>query len=211
MTAIDAAWSWWSAAPRRQSCPMAGRCKTCGEPMEQPARRRSGRLLPRLGVVALLLGCVVAVTTVLMWPRDDVPEQPDVIVVLGGGRGERLPLGIELRDRYDATLVLSASARGEGYNLGLRCDVDAICVRPYPLTTAGEAATIEALAQSYHWDHVTVVTSRFHTTRARVLFRQCFGNRVSVVGARPAERRGPPTYVRETVGTLAALTVRRAC
>jgi uncharacterized SAM-binding protein YcdF (DUF218 family) len=146
-----------------------------------------------------------------MWPRDDIPDQPDAIVVLGGGRSERALLGIELRDRYDTPLVLSGSAWGYGYNLGLRCDVDAICVRPYPSTTSGEASTIAALAESYGGNHVTVVTTRFHTTRARVLFRQCFGDRVSVVGARPTEPRALTTYVREAAGTLAALTVRRAC
>ena len=144
------------------------------------------------------------------WPSSDVLHLVRKVAA-SGGRGERLPLGIELRDRYDATLVLSASARGEGYNLGLRCDVDAICVRPYPATTRGEASTIAALTETYGWDHVTVATTRFHTTRARVLFRQCLGDRVSVVGARPTEARGLTTYVRETVGTLAALTVRRSC
>jgi uncharacterized SAM-binding protein YcdF (DUF218 family) len=179
--------------------------------MEQPEDHRSSWLRRRVGTMALILTCIVAGTTIAMWPRDDIPNQPDAIVVLGGGRAERVQLGIELRDRYDATLVLSASAWGYGYNLGLRCDVDAICVRPYPATTTGEASTIAALAESYGWDHVTVATTRFHTTRARVLFRQCFGDRVSVVGARPTESRGVGTYLRETAGTLAALTVRRAC
>lgn len=179
--------------------------------MERPEDQRSSWWWRRLKVTALVVTCIAAGATVAMWPRDDVPDQPDAIVVLGGGGSERVQLGIELRDRYDATLVLSASAWGYGYNLGLRCDVDAICVRPYPPTTSGEASTIAAVAESYAWDHVTVVTTRFHTTRSRVLFRQCFGDRVSVVGARPAAPRGFTTYVRETVGTLAALTVRRAC
>ena len=179
--------------------------------MEQPEDQRSRWWQRRLKMMALVLTCIAAGTTIAMWPRDDIPDHPDAIVVLGGGRAERVQLGIELRDRYDATLVLSASAWGHGYNLGLRCDVDAICVRPYPATTRGEASTIAALTETYGWDHVTVATTRFHTTRARVLFRQCLGDRVSVVGARPTEARGLTTYVRETVGTLAALTVRRSC
>jgi uncharacterized SAM-binding protein YcdF (DUF218 family) len=179
--------------------------------MEQPEGNLLSWLRRRLGIVVLILSCAAVGITIAMWPRDDVPDQPDAIVVLGGAGTERVQLGIELRDRYDAVLVLSSSAWGYGYNVGLRCDVDVICVRPYPETTGGEAATIAALAESYGWDHVTVATTRFHTARARVLFRQCLGDRVSVVGARPIEMRGPPTYVREALGTLAALTVRRAC
>jgi uncharacterized SAM-binding protein YcdF (DUF218 family) len=179
--------------------------------MEQPEGHRSSVARRRLVMTALLLTCVAVGITIAMWPRDDVPDQPDAIVVLGGAGTERVQLGIELRDRYDAVLVLSASAWGYGYNVGLRCDVDVICVRPYPETTGGEAATIAALAESYGWQHVTVATTRFHTTRARVLFRQCLGDRVTVVGARPTEMRGPATYVREVLGTIAALTVHRAC
>ena len=164
-----------------------------------------------LAVVTLLLGLVAAGTTLAMWPRNDVPGDPDAIVVLGGAGVERAQLGIELSERYDVPLVLSSSAVDYGGVLGLRCDVDAICFRPYPRTTSGEAASVAALAESMGWNDVTVATTRFHTTRARVLFRQCFGDRVTVVGAHAYARRGLITYARETVGTLAAVTVRRAC
>jgi uncharacterized SAM-binding protein YcdF (DUF218 family) len=193
------------------SCAVPVQRRKARHRMEQPEGHLSSWARRRLAIMALILTCVVVGITIAMWPRDDVPDQPDAIVVLGGGRAERVQLGIELRDRYDAVLVLSASAWGYGYNMGLRCEVDAICVRPYPETTRGEAVTIAALAESYGWEHVTVATTRFHTARARVLFRQCLGDRVTVVGARPTEMRGPATYVREVLGTLAALTVHRAC
>ena len=178
--------------------------------MEPPERQRSS-WRRRLKVIALIVTCLAAGIAVAMWPRDDVPNQPDAIVVLGGAGAERAQLGIDLRDRYDATLVLSASAWAYGYYLGLDCDVDPICVRPYPLTTRGEASTIADLAEYHGWDHITVATTRFHTTRARVLFRQCFGDRVSVIGAQPTESGGFTAYLRELVGTTAALTVHRAC
>ena len=179
--------------------------------VERPRWQRTSRWPRRIGLAALVAGCVLAGTTFAMWPRDDEPNQPDVVVVLGGVGAERVQLGMQLRERYDTPLVLSASAMGYGFNAGLRCEEDAICVRPYPHTTAGEAATIAAISETYGWDRVTVATSRFHTTRARVLFRQCFGDRVTVVGARPDQPRGIGTYVRETAGTLAALTFSRAC
>jgi uncharacterized SAM-binding protein YcdF (DUF218 family) len=164
------------------------------------------------GAGALVL--VTGVTTFAMWPRDDIPRDPDAVVVLGGAGPERAQLGIGLRDRYGATLVLSASAihfaRAEGIGCG---DPDVLCIfEPEPETTVGEARRVAELADEHGWDHVTVVTTRFHTTRARVLFRQCLGDDVSVAGAvAPGGGRGLRTYLEETAGTVAGLTFRRAC
>jgi uncharacterized SAM-binding protein YcdF (DUF218 family) len=162
------------------------------------------------GAVALVI--VAGVTTFAMWPRDDVPRDPDAVVVLGGAGPERARLGIELRDRYDATLVLSSSAVVLGYDQGLTCPPE-ICISPDPATTSGEARSMAVLAEQRGWEHVTVATARFHTTRARVLFRQCLGDDVTVVGTLPADGhdRGIRSYLGEALGVAAALTFDRAC
>ena len=152
-------------------------------------------------------------TIVALRPRDDEPRNPDAVVVLGGAGYERLELGIELSTCHDAVLVLSSSAIAYGRRRGLVCGEDVLCHIPQPETTTGEARAIARLADGHGWNHVTVATSRFHSTRARVLFRQCLGDRVTLVGA-PApdgRARGLPTHLREAVGTIAALTIRRAC
>jgi uncharacterized SAM-binding protein YcdF (DUF218 family) len=168
-----------------------------------------------LAVAAGLLALVVIVVVAAAWPRDDEPADPDAVVVLGGAGPERVELGIELRDRYDAVLVLSSSAINFGREAGVDCQNDPAirCLYPQPATTLGEARSVAQLADEQGWDHVTVATARFHSTRARVLFRQCLGDRVSVVGAppRPGQRRGPVEYLNEFVGTLAAMTYDRAC
>jgi uncharacterized SAM-binding protein YcdF (DUF218 family) len=171
----------------------------------------------RIGrVVAWATGALVVLTgaaTFAMWPRDDAPRDPDAIVVLGGAGAERARLGIALRDRYDTTLVLSSSAINFAREEGVDCDIDAICLFPQPANTTGEARRVARLVEDKGWDHVTIVTTRFHTTRARVLFRQCLGDQVTVVGADrpPGQGRGLDTYIKEAVGTVAAMTVRRAC
>jgi uncharacterized SAM-binding protein YcdF (DUF218 family) len=163
------------------------------------------------GLAFVVAGAAVAA----MWPRSDVPRDPDAVVVLGGAGFERAELGIELAERYGAMLVLSSSAINFGRERGADCQHDPtiLCSYPQPATTAGEARTVAALVEERGWDHVTVATSDFHTTRARVLFRQCLGDRVTVVGARPSANwaRGLPTYAAEAAATLAALTTRRAC
>jgi uncharacterized SAM-binding protein YcdF (DUF218 family) len=181
------------------------------DPVERPvaAKIRPRRLWPSF---AFVVGLVAIGGVAFMWPRDDVPSDPDAIVVLGGVGGERIELGMALRERYEVPIVLSASAWGYGFNRGLRCEQDGvICVRPASSSTRGEAHAIAALAEREGWRRVTVATTDFHTTRARVLFRQCLRDRVDVVGAPPHVQRGAGTHAREALGTLAALTVRRAC
>ncbi len=146
-------------------------------------------------------------------PSDDEPLDADVVVVLGGAGVERARLGIELAERHDATLVLSSSAAVFGEKQGRTCSVDALCIEPEPETTRGEAQEIARLAEQEGWGHVTVATTAFHTSRARFLFRQCLGDRVSVVGA---IRDGQPPItarqlVQEGLGIIAAATFQRAC
>lgn len=169
--------------------------------------------------VSLLLVALLAAPIALgayMWPRDDRPQHPDAVVVLGGGGAERAELGLHLAADHEATLVLASSAR---YHAAARGDVtcddaDVICFEPDPPTTIGEARRMAVLAQERGWDHVTVATSRFHTSRTRLLFRQCLGREsVTVQGASRPDDPGflPHRDLREAVAVLAAWTVQPAC
>jgi uncharacterized SAM-binding protein YcdF (DUF218 family) len=171
------------------------------------------RVLARIGVLCLvLIGTVVGVAVWSLFPRDDMIDSPDAIVVLGGAGQERADLGIALHERYDVPLVLSSSAQVFGANRGYDCE-SAICVRSDPETTTGEARAVARLAETYGWDEVVVVTTNFHTARARLLFRQCLGERVSVVGAELEEGRqvGRRRWANEVAGFVAGATVLRAC
>jgi uncharacterized SAM-binding protein YcdF (DUF218 family) len=168
-----------------------------------------------LTAAALLVVVGTSVGGVLwLWPRDDVVTAPAAVVVLGGAGAERTELGRDLATEHGAVLVLSSSAQHFGAELGLDCDVEVVCLDPVPETTRGEARAVAALAADRGWDHVTVATSRHHTSRARLLFRQCLGERVSVVGAtRPDGSWWPGVWggLREAVGAMVGLTVQRAC
>jgi hypothetical protein len=80
-----------------------------------------------------------------------------------------------------------------------------------PETTAKEAQAVASLVASEGWDHVTVVTSSHHTARARLLFRQCLGDAVSVVGVPRPNGASLQSRLREVIGMLAGATIRRAC
>jgi uncharacterized SAM-binding protein YcdF (DUF218 family) len=183
--------------------------------MTTDAARRPTGLWRSIIATGLSLAVFAALTAAVLWPRNDDPQNPDAIVVLGGAGPERVQLGIQLRERYDAELVLSALAIGFGVYAGVDCrtDPDVACLNPEPRTTAGEARAIRRLVEERDWSHVTVATARFHSTRARVLLRQCLGDRVTIVGADPSPqyRRTVFDYVSEAVGTVAAATFQRAC
>lgn len=146
-------------------------------------------------------------------PTDDEPRDPDAVVVLGGGGPDRAALGIELAERHDARLVLASTAAIFGERQGRSCQLDAICFEPDPATTRGEAQMVARMADEQGWDHVTVATSAFHTSRSRLLFRQCLGDRVTVVGSLPEGRASttPRLLLREGAGVIAAATFQRAC
>ena len=163
-----------------------------------------------LSGIIVLIG-ISSVVVAAMWPRDDAPDRPEAVVVLGGAGLDRPQLGRDLSDEHDAQLVLSSGATEFAEELGVPCGSEALCIDPVPETTAGEARTIATLANERGWESVTVATSRFHTTRSRLLFRQCFGDQVQVVGTPPPDVRDPKTHLREAIGILAAITVRRAC
>ena len=167
-------------------------------------------------VGVLVLCCLLAVGgfVVYMLPSDDVPQDPDAVVVLGGAGQERAALGIELAERYDATLVFSSSARYFGSRFGVECGDDALCFEPVPENTAGEAENLARMAAEEGWEQVVVATSEFHTSRSRFLFRQCLGEeRVSVVGATHPDRPSttPQLLIRESLGIVAGTTFARAC
>jgi uncharacterized SAM-binding protein YcdF (DUF218 family) len=170
---------------------------------------------------ALAIGCLAALFILgsllglAVWslaPRDDPVASPDVIVVLGGAGPERAALGIELSERLDVPLVLSSSAQDFATDRGVSCP-PAICIVTDPETTAGEARGVARLADSYGWQQVLVVTTEFHTARARLLFRQCLDDRVAVVGAAREGEEGPrpARWLRELLGLVAGKTVFRAC
>lgn len=172
-----------------------------------------GRRRPMLLVLfgAALLAAIAAI--VALTPRQGELGEIDALIVLGGGGSERLELGTELARARNVPLVLSAEGIDQGRRAGLTCGLDVVCMDPEPSSTAGEARTMRTLADDHGWDRIGVATSTFHVNRSRLLFRQCFGDQVDVVGADGGGSLSGDAYryARELVAQIAGLTVRRAC
>jgi uncharacterized SAM-binding protein YcdF (DUF218 family) len=139
--------------------------------------------------------------------------------MLGPGlNGERTREALALVRRGLAPVLVVSRTRDLGWEAGRELCMDAhrpeiVCIRAAPYTTRGEARTVGRLASRRGWRSLLLVTSTYHVTRVRLLYRRCFDGRVDVVGADPktgaAEWAGAIAH--EWGGLADAVMIARSC
>lgn len=151
-----------------------------------------------LVVVSVPLGFVLLISTIgfvlFTNAKDDPLQAADAVVVLGGEHDGREDYGLSLaRDGWAPTVVLSDPYPADDPVMRRVCGpsgyVEVICLRPFPLTTRGEADMVRRLATQRSWDKVIVVSWRYHLPRARLVFRQCFSDDPEAVVMQAVPRR----------------------
>jgi hypothetical protein len=173
-----------------------------------------------LGLAALVAAWLAACLVLFVWPPGESgpPKLADVVVVLSGDT-KRLAPGLELiRGGVAPVLAISTVTRTrhwpEAVGLCRRhryAGARVVCFDAVPFSTQGEARTVARLARTERWSSVVVVTSTFHVTRAKMLFRRCYRGRLDVVGAPSTWWKLPEEWVSETGKLLVQLTVKRSC
>ena len=180
-----------------------------------PVKRHRRTIL--LALVGLVLGWAIAAAVLFVWPPGHTAARADAGVVLAGGRGPRLNEGLALvRSGAAPVLVVSdawSPAWPEANRLcaGRKAPVPVVCFHPDPYATRGEARGFARLAARRGWDSVIVVSSRYHTVRARMIFERCFHGTVSTAGAHESLFDRVLASPVETVKMGYALLVRRGC
>jgi uncharacterized SAM-binding protein YcdF (DUF218 family) len=181
-------------------------------------------VLRRLFVaLAMLAGLwLVAVAVLFVWPPADsgAPAHADVVVVLSGGLNHRLDPALKLVQRGVAPVLAISSAfqdprwtkahrlcRGQEGPTRFRV----LCFKAVPYDTRGEARTVARLARTHGWTRVVVVTSEYHVTRARMLFRRCYHGRLWMVGTGSAWQRLPNEWALESGKLLVQFVAERGC
>ena len=199
--------------------------------------RQRGGILFRLMVLlmlALLLAAVYLARHPLLrlaggwWEVEDRLERADAILVLGDDNfaGERASRSAELHRAGWAPLIVASgrllrSYAGVAELMGR--DLEAGGVPPAAIlrfphragNTREEAQALGELAAGRGWRRVLLVTSNYHTRRARYIFRRVFPPQVTIlmVSVRDADfdpdswwesRQGRKLFLLETAGYLAA-------
>ena len=140
--------------------------------MHSPSKRLKRTVFAILLVVVVFL---VSTARLFVWPPSDTPSRVDAIVALGGDPGQRrMKSAIQLAAAGYAPIVVISL----GGDPKVRCPrapngLEAICFRPDPVNTRGEAEFVARLAAERHWHRIIVVPDRTQTTRARLLFKRC--------------------------------------
>jgi uncharacterized SAM-binding protein YcdF (DUF218 family) len=130
-----------------------------------------------------------------VFPASSTPAHADAVVVFAGGDGERLDKALELvRDGVAPTLVVST---GPDRLCSNRYEFEVICFLPEPADTRGEAEAFGRIAREHGWQHIVMVTSDYHATRAHLLLDRCFPGTVDVT---PAGSSKGPVFLLWAIG-----------
>ena len=173
----------------------------------------------------IVLGAVVAAWLVLslvlfVWPPAETgaPAKADAVVVLSGSV-KRLPPALALiRSHVAPVLAISSvsvtpkwKAARKLCKAGTYEGARVVCFLASPYSTRGEARTVGRLARKRGWKSIVVVSSTFHLTRVKLLFRRCYHGKLSLVGAPTAWWRLPEEWANETAKLFVQLTTERTC
>jgi uncharacterized SAM-binding protein YcdF (DUF218 family) len=171
-------------------------------------------------VAVLVTAWLVACLVLFVWPpaESKAPAHADVVVVLSGDK-RRLPPALELVRRGVApVLAISTVGRTRHWRVARRLcaagrygRVRVLCFDATPFSTQGEAQAVRRLARARGWRSVVVVTSTFHVTRARMLFRRCVKVPLYVVGTGSTWWRLPEEWAFETGKLFVQLLLQRGC
>lgn len=161
---------------------------------------------------------VLATGFLFAWPQSDEAGGADALIVLGPGRqGERIEKALELMRTGTSKVLVVSEGAGPTWRrfedlCTRRSSFQIVCFRATPSTTRGEAEMGSRLAAARGWREIAVVTSTYHITRARLLWRRCYDGDLHMI---PAGRGGNTgdwiANVLHEWGGLAAALLHRAC
>jgi uncharacterized SAM-binding protein YcdF (DUF218 family) len=106
---------------------------------------------------------------------NQTPKPSDIIVVLSGGGYERVDYGVKLLQQGYADELLTSGGSSENLRLravSLGVPGDHILVENKSGTTFGNAKYSSKIIRAEGFKSVIVVTSPYHTRRARMLFEE---------------------------------------
>lgn len=181
---------------------------------------KSKRSTLKIWVLGLVGLGVLVVALTFFWFVSPASESADTVgpadaVVVFVGGGDRLDTAEELVERGAAPAIVIPNGENGEVRSDL-CDsdrIEAYCPDSETIDTKGEAQVIAAVADEQGWSSLIAVTSPYHVHRATYQLGQCFDGSITAVAARTDIDRDDwlEKVVHEWLGTIAAMTIDRAC
>jgi len=145
----------------------------------------------------------------------DTVQRADAIVVFVGGP-DRIETGLELMERGLAENLVIPNGRSDDVDAADVCDgtsFQVFCPMTETVDTRGEARLIGQLARDNGWSSLIAVTSDYHVHRATSQLQLCHAGPIQAVESDPNRdwKELLASVAHEWVGTIAAMTVQRAC
>lgn len=161
----------------------------------------------RMALIAALAAVLILSLTSGSFLVVNAPEKADVIVVLAGETNWRPARGLQLLQQgYAPRMLLDVPASGIIYDQGM-LKIAKEYVQHLPLasqvaicpivglSTKAESHDVQGCLSNANADKILVVTSDYHTRRARSIFQhELKGRRVSVAAAFDSENFGVPWW-----------------
>ena len=176
------------------------------------------RLLAALAV--LVAAWLIACAVLFVWPPAEtgVPVRASAVVVLSGAKNRLTKAEQLIRGGVAPVLAISRVRRTPHWPAARRlCRAGrfirarVICFEANPFSTRGEAETMSRIARAHGWRSLVIVSSTFHLTRAKLLFRRCYSGRLSLVGASTPWWQLPSEWANETAKLIVQVLFERSC
>ena len=163
--------------------------------------------------LAVLFALFCGVTAWLfVWPTTGMPARVDAIVV-PGGFGNRISAAIALAKQGRARYLVFSEGEPVppqlcGAHVGAAL---ALCFKPDPDTTQGEAEGTARLAKEYGFRSIVLVTTPDQTWRAELRFRRCYSGEIYAVTTPLPTHLWPYQIAYQWAATFKAEVLQRSC
>lgn len=186
-------------------------------PFMRNQRRKWKKIAGGLLVVA---SATIGLLGWLLFPPQNIPFPTDTVMVIAGASDGRHQLGAQVINAgYSQNFVVSnplgvkdkigsAHCRGQKKPAGA---VQTWCLRPDPVTTTGEALTMDTLAVQEGWETATVVTSRTHARRVHTMFKYCSDLKVNLIYVERLQKDRVKQQVLHEIGGYIKFWLTRPC
>lgn len=178
-----------------------------GVMLSNRGRRERRRAIAFVGVILFLL--ILGVSAWFLFPIQDEPRESDAVLVMAGASDGRHELGAQLiEDGVSENFVVSNPSGANGKVGYAHCQGSSKpesatatwCMKPRPVTTTGEALSIDKLAKEEGWVSVTAVTNRPHNHRVRTNLEHCTDLDYSVVSIDEVNFSQVPVQIAREIG-----------